>query len=158
MTKTEATAEVSIGSFVYEGTHNHWHFQDFMIFELWALSIEGRLDRQLATTGKLTFCIVDNVPVPFDFEPIDPNPLASECGSDLQGISVGWVDIYAADVPGQDIDIGGLPDGAYALRTRIDPDNRVLETDDSDNIDVTYVVVRGFEVEAVPASTPAADR
>ena len=115
-----------------------------------------QLLEMVRTTGKLTFCVVDNVPIP-GFPDVDPNPVASECGSDLQAISRGWIDIYAADVPGQDLDLAGLPDGGYALRTVIDPDNLVRELDETDNVDVTYIEIDDFQAEVADLSQVASE-
>src|SRR3990170_4182519 len=57
-----------------------------------------------------------------------------------QGISVGWIDVYGKFVSGQSIDITGLPSGDYVLESRVDPSNRLAETDDENN--VASVVLR----------------
>ncbi|HEY8173639.1 MAG TPA: lysyl oxidase family protein, partial [Dehalococcoidia bacterium] len=64
-----------------------------------------------------------------------------------QGISAGWSDTYAASIPGQDIDISGLPDGRYAIKTTVDPDRRLIESDDDNNTSTTYVALSGTEIQ-----------
>jgi hypothetical protein len=50
------------------------------------------------------------------------------------GISVGWADVYPWWFAGQYIDVTGLPDGQYWLEAEIDPDGRLQETNETDNI------------------------
>ena len=126
------------GSFVFHEGHNHWHFEDFTQFELWTYEPDGGLDDLLASTGKLTFCIFDTVPV---LDNATPDRAFPGCGNELQGISVGWGDTYEAFVPGQRIDLTGVPDGRYALRSTADPDNRLVESNDSNNSIVVYVAI-----------------
>jgi len=53
----------------------------------------------------------------------------TECGTDLQGLTPGWSDIYASDPFGQWIVIGDqpLPDGKYGLKSTADPRNLLDE-------------------------------
>lgn len=52
----------------------------------------------------------------------------------FQRIGVGWADLYTASTTGQFVDITGVPTGPlYWLRQTIDPTNRILETDETNN-------------------------
>ena len=51
-----------------------------------------------------------------------------------QRISVGWADLYGAGSSGQFVDITGVPAGPlYWLRQTVDPENRIMETDETNN-------------------------
>jgi hypothetical protein len=66
--------------------------------------------------------------------PRAPNkPVYVLCGNAMQGMSVGWGDTYTNQLPGQSIDLTGLPDGVYKLIIEADPKNRLLEINESDN-------------------------
>jgi hypothetical protein len=76
-------------------------------------------------------------------------PLAhySTCLADSTvGISVGWRDVYLASLPGQVLDIEGVPDGNYCVAVTSDPDGRLLESDDSNNTSRRGVLLAGGTV------------
>jgi hypothetical protein len=58
----------------------------------------------------------------------------STCGNVKQGMSVGWGDTYGSYLAGQAIDVTGLPDGRYNLVIEVDPQKRLLEAADNDNV------------------------
>ncbi len=141
--------EYDVGRFVYDDGHDHWHLEDFIVFELWSLAADGDVDGVLASTGKMTFCLADSHPV------ADPPTNAAaiaevtSCEQDVQGISVGWEDIYLAALPGQELDIPDLPDGRYAIRSTVDPDRLLLETDDNNNSVTSIVEIAGGVISYV---------
>jgi len=51
----------------------------------------------------------------------------------MQGISMGWLDWYPSNLPGQSIDVTDFPAGEYRLSIVVDPEDRLRELDDSDN-------------------------
>jgi hypothetical protein len=55
------------------------------------------------------------------------------CGTDIQGMSIGWGDQYGSHLSGQDIDISSLDTGDYKLIIEIDPQDNIVETNNSDN-------------------------
>jgi hypothetical protein len=117
------------GDFVWSPSHLHFHFDDFARYELW------REENYLHGTGeplagsKTTFCLSDTAPI--GSSPAQPR--YSQCTPAVQGIDVGWGDLYDAALPGQWIELGkrALPDGDYALRIIADPENRVYESPDN---------------------------
>ena len=62
------------------------------------------------------------------------------------GLSIGWADLYSASLPGQELNIRGLPDGRYCLRMTANPAGRILESDRSNNTRSTLVRMRGSRV------------
>jgi hypothetical protein len=135
--------EVDVGRFVFDDGHDHWHLEDFIVFELLSVTEAGEPGEVLATTGKMTFCLADSHPV------AEPPPNAANkaaitsCTQAIQGISVGWEDVYLAGLPGQELDIPDLPDGQYMIRSTVDPDNLILETDDENNQTTSLVMIEG---------------
>ena len=51
----------------------------------------------------------------------------------VQGITAGWADVYDWYLPDQYIEVTGVPDGYYILETIADPDNTLLEADETNN-------------------------
>ncbi|HLU46461.1 MAG TPA: lysyl oxidase family protein, partial [Planctomycetota bacterium] len=78
-------------------------------------------------------------------------PVASfmVCDNEMQGISVGWTDIYSRTVEGQSIDVTDLPDGEYWLENEVDPDDAIAEIDEENNV-VRTLVVLGDPPRIVP--------
>jgi hypothetical protein len=72
-----------------------------------------------------------------------PGPFRLTAGGGVQGISVGYTDIYPTFLELQWIDITGLPSGEYWLEVAVDPANHALEADENNNetrIKVTFVL------------------
>ncbi len=138
--------EFLVGEFVLHPEHDHWHFNDITLFELWSLKDDGQLDEVLATTNKTSFCIQD-------WEVYNPKQAAEQaykqCIAGRQGISVGWADVYTAEIEGQELDITGVADGRYAIRLTIDPDNLIREVNDDNNTYTGYVVIEDLLIRKV---------
>lgn len=133
---TEATS----GTFVWHPAHNHWHFEKFAMYELWERSAfetwiaNGRTGSTAAMRGyKTTFCIRETQLI-HTLPGTPSSPVHTECGTNIQGLSVGWGDSYRFDIPEQWIDIGDAPlsDGYYILRSVADPDNVIKESPNND--------------------------
>ncbi|MFN2526324.1 MAG: lysyl oxidase family protein [Actinomycetota bacterium] len=131
-----------VGRFVWHPAHGHFHFEDFALYELRRLTPDRRPDMGahgvVATGGKISFCLID---VEQDRAPDNPvyslpHPLYYSClaGSSSQGISPGWRDVYSSSLEGQQIPIDGVAHGIYALVVTADPDNRLFESNDMDNV------------------------
>jgi hypothetical protein len=134
--------EKEIGTFVFHPAHNHWHLEGFARYDL--LNRNGKVVR---SSRKVSFCLVDSTAV-------DPSlPHAADarryttCSKNaVQGISVGWGDIYLSSLAGQSINITGLPNGRYRLRSTADPFNRIRETNNANNGSVVRFRLRGRRI------------
>jgi len=120
--------------FVCGTSHGHAHFESFAKNE-----ILDQDDNIVAEGRKYGFCLLDmNC----------PNPHYS-CS--FQGITAGCSDLYSAGLPCQYVDITDTPlgDGQYKLRVRLDPENLLAESDDSNN-----VLVLPFTIGQTPQICP----
>lgn len=52
----------------------------------------------------------------------------------VHGISVGWTDLYARQLPFQWVTVTGLRSGDYWLEVEVDPADHILEDDETNNI------------------------
>ncbi len=133
-----------VGQFVFHPGHNHWHLDSFALYELWSLQADGNLDQVVATSDKVSYCLRDIHRQPH------PNQATymgyGSCSYGRQGLSVGWADVYDYYLPGQSIDISGLPDGSYALMSIADPFNLIQESDETNNAVVVYLEIEGRSV------------
>lgn len=123
----------SAGEMVWHAAHNHWHFEEFALYELRRLDDDGEpdwSDSGLATEGKkASFCLQDS----YQREGDEP-AFYRGCVGAYQGISPGWSDIYGPGLPGQNFPLEGIEGGErYALVFTADPADRLVETDDRDN-------------------------
>jgi hypothetical protein len=135
-------AETEVGTFVFHPKHDHWHLKGFARYEV----VNGR-GKVVRSSGKVSFCLVDSV---FVAEPPPhhaPWAYTGACSQDeVQGISAGWGDVYSWRLPDQSIDITGLPNGRYRLRSTADPFNRIRETDNTNNASVVRFRLRGRQI------------
>jgi hypothetical protein len=90
----------------------------------------GASSRQSAKT---TFCVMDNTKVNTSLPGAPLDPVYSTCGSDMQGMSVGWGDTYNAGLAGQSFDVTDLPNGDYDIVIDIDPKSQLTESTRADN-------------------------
>jgi len=139
----DTSSEYLAGEFIWHPGHEHWHFGDFAVYELWSLSPDGALGQVVSGSGKVTFCILETHVVARHWPGFSPQARYIVCGPGLQGLSVGWGDTYKAGLEGQEIDITSVPDGVYALVVTLDPANRIMEANDANNTAVTYLELAG---------------
>lgn len=121
--------DVLAGSFIYHAEHGHIHFENFAAYRLREVSPDGGVGDIVASGEKVSFCLLD-VERYGSTGPSSPHFLT--CGQ-VQGISVGWADVYDRGLPGQSIDITGVADGQYWLEVVVDPYNLIQEADETNN-------------------------
>ena len=144
-------SESTVGHFLFHPEHNHWHFYDFATYELRNVASGGAIGNNvLATSGKVTFCMVDSALVNSSLPHSAPAAYGQCTQTNPQGISVGWTDLYPAALPGQSLDVTNLPIGQYWLVVTADPSNRLLETNDTNNTAALKISIRGNRVTLAP--------
>jgi Lysyl oxidase len=130
-------SERRFGCMHFHAAHGHWHVLDIAAYEL-RREPQGKT---VAGTRKVGFCLSDNrLAIPGERTPpaaVYPiRPVGSE-GCDAtatEGLSVGWADLYALGLPGQDLEISGLPRGRYCLILRADPRALLEESDELNDV------------------------
>jgi subtilisin-like proprotein convertase family protein len=129
------------GTFTYHPSHGHIHFDGYAIYNL-REDVGGNIGDIVATGGKISFCLIDVARYDPDAGPSQYN----SCGQ-LQGVSAGWSDVYGRYLTDQWINIAGVPDGYYWLEVTVDPDNQLLESDETNNVTAIPVVIdRGLTI------------
>jgi hypothetical protein len=131
------------GCSVFHPAHDHWHFEEFARYRL----VKPATGRIVASSEKVSFCVRDSI----RFGPSMPgSPFPAHYGNCTQdsvtGLSIGWADYYGSTLPGQELDVRGLPDGRYCLRNAADPVDRLRESDDGNNGRSTLLRIEGKEV------------
>lgn len=90
--------------------------------------------RVVARSEKVSFCIRNSLPYNPRLPGFNPISEYSECEGDVQGIGIGWMDVYGKNLPGQWIDITDVPGGRYWIESVVDPYNRIKESNEKNNI------------------------
>jgi hypothetical protein len=132
--QTTTLPDVGHLEYVEDPTHEHFHLLPFMRYELRRAS-----DFKLLSPDRKTgFCLGDRVDAfPNKTLPGEPDhPVYNTaCGPDerdllglVEGISVGWADVYEPWRDGQYLDITGLPAGRYLVVHRVNPGRVLLES------------------------------
>jgi hypothetical protein len=134
----DTASEVSnAGCMQYHPPHAHWHVLDFAEYSL----LDPKTEAPVANGTKAGFCLVDTL-TPFPLLPGFPaqrHYTFDGCGNDpetppsLEGISVGYSDVYSSGTPGQQINVTGLEAGKYCLVSEADPSDNLAETNDANN-------------------------
>jgi hypothetical protein len=143
----DATEKVVVGEFFFHPEHNHWHFGDFARYEIWSLGTDGGFDSVVAVGNKISYCLRDDARS--DIPGADSRQTYTSCEQERQGISVGWIDIYRYHLDGQSIEITSLPDGVYALRSIVDPEDSLLDINPGNNAAILYIEIEGNSVNVV---------
>lgn len=135
----------SAGCMVFHPTHNHWHFQ---AASRYAIYKAGRPGSTIKHARKMSFCLRDSKRTPPRYGRFNSPLYYRECGRDTpQGISRGWVDVYASYLSGQSIVIPPRVDGGiFCLSIRVDPLDRLKETDERNNRSVRALHIHGTRV------------
>lgn len=144
------TYDRTAGWFVFHPAHGHIHFEDWTVFRLRQRLPDGGVGPIIRTGAKTSFCILELDTWDSSLPGYSTPPSYSSCGQ-VQGLRPGRADIYSSSLNGQYIPIDGIPDGVYWLEGEIDPDNLVLENDETNN-----VVRIPFAIGPVPTAVPDA--
>lgn len=127
------------GWFEWHPTHNHFHFDDYANYSLQPVNAPGG---SLRTGQKTTFCVMDTSKINGSLPGAPVNAVYSTCGSQTQGMSIGWGDTYGAHLDGQSIDFTDNADGIYQLVIDVDPKNLLVEGGKADNRSCVLLDIR----------------
>jgi Lysyl oxidase len=141
--------------------HDHWHFMRASEYSLW----NSARTAQVAPAEKVGFCLydIDRVETHGPSGGVYNDPTFcgvsnSRLSSLRMGVSAGWRDVYGAYLALQWVDVSSTAPGRYALASRADPDNTVVEASESDNgygFSSEAATVPGHRAEPVgPVSVP----
>ena len=143
-------SETLVGTFVFHQAHNHWHFEDFAHYELHDVAPDGSIGTTvLATNDKVSFCLIDSGVIDSGLEHYGPATYSLCEQNAMQGISVGWGDTYSWTLPGQSLDITGLPNGSYWLISTSDPSDRLAETHNGNNMGIAKVSIDNNNAQVI---------
>ncbi len=125
------------GQFTYHSSHGHIHFDGYAIYNLRA-NVDGQVGAVVRSGGKISFCLLDVA----KYVSSAGSARYGSCGQ-VQGVTAGWSDVYNRTLPDQLIDITGIADGNYFLEVVVDPDNQLVESNETNNITAIPVTIAG---------------
>ncbi len=119
------------GTFTFHAGHQHLHFDNWLNFHLRSNLLNDAVGDIIVSGDKTSFAIIDLTPYNLA---LPGAPASGHYGGGLvQGLSVGWADVYGANLTDQWIDVTDVPAGRYWLEAIVDPENSILESDESNN-------------------------
>lgn len=142
-----STENLVVGEFFFHPEHDHWHLGNFARYDVLSLGPDGSLDSVVAFSNKVSYCLRDDARS--DIPSAASRQTYTSCDHEIQGISVGWIDIYREHLPGQSIDITSLSNGVYALRSIVDPENNLRDKNPTNNTVILYIAIEGNRVSIV---------
>jgi hypothetical protein len=113
-------------------THAHWHLKPFEVYEL--RTLDGQ---RIARDQKSGFCLTsDRISEQPSLGPVGTRPIGTtDCQRNnprakrvVEGIEVGYGDIYSPLIEGQSIDVTGVPYGDYDLVNFVNVDHKIRES------------------------------
>jgi len=122
------------GTFLWHQEHLHYHFSDFVTYDLEAVEVPEVSPDLSGIKQKSTFCIRDISKVKAKIENSKEKAKYLICGKEIQGISVGWGDTYFYNYPDQILNVVDLPSGTYKLTFHVNPKNIFDEENHDNNI------------------------
>jgi hypothetical protein len=173
--------ERSAGGMHFHEIHNHYHFENFSLSQLYRIGRDGRPTGPPVASGtKNGFCMADTGLYWWERKGDAPQAYPAPRCLELQetvdgrnyfknGMSRGWSDEYGWDLPDQMIEVSKVPDGEYLISTRIDSTNKLLEERDGNNCIMIKVRLKNMadarrnarlvgDPLACPARSPEASR
>ena len=156
--KDGTTCEHIAGYFIYHPSHHHWHVNDFAAYEL--RKDDPFTGQLMAKSDKVSFCLIDITQLRGynGQRQVEADCLNQE---GVQGISVGFADVYDSFLPDQwiDVDQAGpntVPAGEYFLVNVGDPDSLLIEgsAGPQERAGIVSVDVPRLLASGPPAPTP----
>ncbi len=141
-----------------EDGHAHWHLMNAARYSLWSLDQTA----EVAPAMKVGFCLVDlgrietHGPTSAQYTTSGNNfcgqnqPNAS---SVFEGVSAGWRDVYGRTLAFQWVDVTHTQPGTYWLRSEVDPDDYVRESNEVNaaTFATTSSTIPGYRAKPVDA-------
>jgi hypothetical protein len=129
------------GLFTFHPSHNHVHMDSWAQYRLRAVTEGNGVGDVVAEGEKTSFCLLDSVIYDAKLPNAAEEAVFTSCEFGVQGISVGWQDVYNRFLPDQWIDVTDVPNGQYWLESTVDPLDNILEKDETNNVARILVTV-----------------
>ncbi len=142
-TPNTGAADLYLGSpsdhpdvFQWSDCHGHYHFNSYARYAIF--DADGDV---VARGHKQAFCLEDF----YHYPGTDNTNPVYDCTN--QGLEAGWQDVYGSYLDCQWVDITGVAPGTYTLRVELNYEGVLLESDYSNDVGETTIVI-GDDVTA----------
>lgn len=139
-------AEHLVDEIIFHRGHQHWHLASFASYEVWHATSDAQPTYPARVRDKISYCLFDQRPG----SETSADPVYEDCEPQLQGLSPGWTDTYAAHVADQWVDLSGLEDGVYLLRSVVNPRGVIREVTRQNNEFLLAFHLQGASIRRVP--------
>lgn len=119
------------GTFTFHAGHGHLHFDNWLNFHLRSVLTNDGVGNIVVSGDKTSFAIIDLTRYSTTL-PGSPSS-GQYSGGLVQGLSVGWADVYGANLQDQWIDVTDVAPGRYWLEAIVDPQNNLKESNENNN-------------------------
>ena len=138
------------GHFQFHPAHGHYHYLDFLQFQLYSVSEQHELT-PAGSGKKLGLCPADELFADWHtFNQQQTHSFTANCGyapgEASLGLNVGWGDVYRWQRPGQYVDFSNDGDGYYVLRVTVNAHHQALVVHPDRNLGYAYIHVVGSRV------------
>jgi hypothetical protein len=143
----EAISRAPIGRLEFHRAHHHWHFQEFAEY-----SLLDATKAEVLVSGKQSWCLANTDAIDLSVQNANWDAYAGDlftmCGSAgalwiREVLDVGWGDTYSQFSRDQAFDITDLPNGAYYIRTIVNPAASLFESNTTNNREDRLIHLRG---------------
>jgi len=156
------TSQQLAGEWGHHEAHGHTHFEAFAEYNLRRVNDDGSPGEVVAGGTKTSFALMDSRAYDLSLPGAAEHSVYTDClleritpeCEQVQGISVGWVDIYGKQLPGQVIDVTDVVDGDYWLEVIADPEARIVEADEQNNVSRILISLRQPDPETQHPQQP----
>jgi hypothetical protein len=127
--------ESLIGSFQKPGStpYGHLYLPGIAQYNLRTVLEANGVGPIVSSHDKISYGLVDSTDYDTDLPNAPNSRVYFSTSAPYLGVSVGWIDLYGRNFPGQWVEATGLADGTYWLEVIFDPYNRIQESDETNN-------------------------
>ena len=141
------------GQFQFHAVHGHYHYLDFLEFQLYKVGPGDSLTPAGGGT-KTGLCPADELFADWHtFNQENTISYTPNCGYSpgdaTMGLNVGWGDVYRWQRPGQYVDFTGDTDGYYLLQVVVNAGHQVLTVPHDQNVGYAYIHIVGEHVDVI---------
>jgi hypothetical protein len=139
------------GRFQFHPAHGHYHYLDFLQFQLFHVAGPNHTLSPAGSGKKLGLCPADELFANWHtFNQQQTNTFTANCGYSpgqaSLGLNVGWGDVYRWQRPGQYVDFSNDSDGYYLLQVTVNAHHQALVVHQHDNVGYAYIHVVGSRI------------
>lgn len=133
--------EIDAGDFLYNPSTRRMENMEWVHYKIRELLADDGVGEILAIGGKQAVNITSSAVYDLSRPNAPPPNQRLVSNGPIQGISVGYTDLYPKALQFQWVDVTGLPSGEYWLHIVVDPMDQILESNNDNNSTLVRVTL-----------------